>query len=106
MIMIVNRRHTSEGYYIGRPSPLGNPYSHKDGTLAEFKVATRGEAIARYEIYIRDKYLNDHNIHNIILSLAEQYRRVGIITLACWCKPKACHGDVLAKLIKEIACAQ
>ena len=19
-------------------------------------------------------------------------------TLACWCKPKACHGDVLAKL--------
>ena len=21
--------------------------------------------------------------------------------LACWCKPKACHGDVLIKIMKE-----
>lgn len=23
-------------------------------------------------------------------------------TLACWCKPKACHGDVLVELMGEL----
>ena len=31
------------GHWVGRPSPLGNPYSHVCGTLAEFKVATRDD---------------------------------------------------------------
>ncbi len=34
--------------YIGRPSKWGNPFSHKSGTLAQFRVATREEAVARY----------------------------------------------------------
>lgn len=72
---------------IGRPSPFGNPYSYKDGTLAKYKVATREEAVIKYEEYILGNikllsYLRD--LHNKILG--------------CWCKPLACHGDILAKL--------
>jgi len=64
----------------------GNPYSHREGTLAEFKVKTRKEAIEKYEKYLlsNDKLMNDlHELKGKILG--------------CWCKPLSCHGDILAK---------
>lgn len=38
--------------YIGRPSKWGNPFSHKEDTLAEFRVSSRKEAIAKFEEYL------------------------------------------------------
>ena len=38
--------------YIGRPSIWGNPYSHKEDTLAEFKVRDRKESIEKFEKYL------------------------------------------------------
>jgi hypothetical protein len=73
--------------YIGRPSEWGNCFSHKDGTLAQFKVNTRDEAVEKYREWImRQPQL-----------LARLHELKGK-TLACWCKPLACHGDVLAEL--------
>jgi hypothetical protein len=79
--------------YIGRPSKWGNPYSHLDDTLAEFKVKSRKEAIQKYRLWITKgsgKYLlNDlHELKGKVLG--------------CWCHPKSCHGDVLIDLIKEM----
>jgi uncharacterized protein YebE (UPF0316 family) len=69
--------------YIGRPSKWGNPYmSGRDGT--------RSEVIARYEQYVRNSDLIDQ-----VMELDQK-------DLVCWCNPKACHGDVLLKLIDEI----
>ena len=35
------RKYKGRGEYIGRPSPLGNPYSHLNkGTLAKYQTAT------------------------------------------------------------------
>lgn len=74
--------------YIGRPSKWGNPFSHKDDTLAEFRVKNRKEAIEKYREYIlKNKELMD--------SLKELEGKV----LGCWCKPQACHGDVLVELL-------
>lgn len=36
--------------YIGRGSKWGNQYSHKEGTKALYKVATRAEAIQKYRL--------------------------------------------------------
>ena len=70
--------------YIGRPGPWGNPFAiGKDGT--------REEVIQKYEIYIRTKPTLLSDLHK----LKGKH-------LACWCAPKACHGDVLIKLIKEM----
>lgn len=69
--------------YIGRPSKWGNPFEiGKDGS--------RGEVIAKYEkwIYTQPDLMN---------SLHELRGK----TLGCWCAPKACHGDVLARLADE-----
>lgn len=72
--------------YVGRGSKWGNPYSHKEGTLAEEVVDSRSEAVKKYEEYLLS---NDE----LMSSLSELKGK----TLGCWCKPKACHGDILLK---------
>lgn len=79
--------------YVGRPSKWGNPFTHlHDFTQAKFKVNTREDAIESYHIWITEgdgKHLLD--------DLHELEGKV----LGCWCKPKACHGDVLIDLIEK-----
>lgn len=76
--------YDSDNYeYIGRPGIWGNPFTiGKDGI--------RKEVIQKYEKYIR----NNKMLMPILYTLKGKY-------LGCWCKPSACHGDVLVKLIKE-----
>lgn len=73
--------------YIGRPSRWGNPFSHKPGTLAKYRVRSREEAVEAYgEWIIRQPEL--------MAALPDLAGKV----LGCWCSPKACHGDVLVRL--------
>lgn len=74
--------------YIGRPSIFGNPFSHLDGTLARFKVGSREEAISKYREWLMSQPL-----------LVDRVKReLKGKVLGCWCKPKSCHGDVLAEV--------
>jgi hypothetical protein len=78
--------------YIGRrqwygkelfeASPWANYYS--------WKRYGRAGAIARYEQKVR----NSPELMARIPELDEK-------TLGCWCKPQACHGDVLLRLVEE-----
>ena len=76
--------------YIGRGSKWGNPYSHREGTLAQFVVSDRAEAIAKYEDYLLSS-------DDLMKSLNELRGK----TLGCWCKPKSCHGDILLKYANQ-----
>jgi hypothetical protein len=73
--------------YIGRPSKWGNPFSHKTGALAAFRVNSRDEAVERYREWII-------NNPKLMADLHELKDKV----LGCWCKPARCHGDILAEL--------
>jgi hypothetical protein len=74
-----------------RPSKWGNPYSHKEGTLAEFKVDTREDAIKKYEEYLLQN-------EELMLSLPDlKYK-----TLGCVCKKLSCHGDILKKYVDRL----
>jgi hypothetical protein len=42
-MLVVHCKKARYDVYIGRPSPWGNPFSHKQGTLAQFQVASREE---------------------------------------------------------------
>jgi len=57
-------------------------------TTAKYRVKTREEAMQKYEAWIRTQ-------PKLLASLGELQGK----TLVCFCKPKACHGDVLIKLI-------
>lgn len=85
---VVHCQKSPYDVYIGRGkgSKWGNPFSHREGTLANFKVRTRKEAIDRFEEYLL-------NNPELMKSLHELQGKV----LGCWCKLKSCHGDILAK---------
>ncbi len=93
MTTLVHCQKEEYDVYIGRPSKWGNPYSHLNDTLAEFKVKSRKEALEKYKIWItkgEGKYLLNH--------LSElRGKRLG-----CWCHPKPCHGNILIQLIREM----
>lgn len=70
--------------YIGRPSKWGNPFKiGKDGS--------REEVIQKYRHWI---------LANPVL-VAQLPTELKGKRLGCWCKPYACHGDVLVELADE-----
>lgn len=87
---VVNVRRAGCDVYIGRPSVWGNPFSHLPVSRAEVVTETREEAIAMYEEWIKTQ-------PDLLARLPELKGKV----LGCWCKPKPCHGDILAKLADE-----
>ena len=92
VINLTDKPRPAFDVYIGRrqwwgkevfeASPWANPFS--------VKKWGRQEAIKRYEEKLRGK-------PELLVRLPELEDKI----LACWCKPKACHGDVLLRLIEE-----
>ena len=79
---VVHCKKEKYDVFIGRPSKWGNPFS-----LFQY---SREECIQLYEEYIRNK-------PELLNCLHELEGKI----LGCFCKPLACHGDVLVKLIEE-----
>lgn len=68
-------------------SPFCNPFKvGKDGT--------REEVIAKFRAYMEARLNGDPTLVEQLLEL--EGKRLG-----CWCKPEACHGDVLLELIEK-----
>ena len=94
MITVVNRRnHFGIGEYIGRPSPLGNPFViGKDGT--------REQVIAAYREWLYERIPENENVTselNRLWALSKQ----DDLNLICWCAPKECHGNVIKEVLEE-----
>lgn len=96
---VVNIKHgLPYDVYVGRPSAWGNPYSHKDGTVAKYKVSSVEEAIEKYREYlIANEYL-----------MSRLHELKGKV-LGCWCMPKNpvrgkyyCHGQIIAEMVNSI----
>jgi len=80
MTRVVHCRRQPFDIYVGRPSKWGNPYViGRDGS--------RDVVIAKYREYLLAS-------PELTAALPELRGK----TLGCWCKPLACHGDVLAEL--------
>lgn len=81
--------------YCGRPSPLGNPFTHKAGIAGTVLVASREEAIERYRRWLWEKLqARDPKVLAALKALTEES------VLGCWCKPLGCHCDVLVRAWK------
>ena len=89
---VVHCKKDDYDVYIGRGSKWGNPFTHKDGTTALYKVESRKKAIDAYREWIT----NGEGQH-LLDDLDELKGKI----LGCWCKPKSCHGDVLVELIEN-----
>jgi hypothetical protein len=91
MKYVVHCKKEAHDVYIGRPGPWGNPFSHKAGTLAEHRVATRDKAVDAYEAWLMAQ-------PDLVAKAKRELRGK---VLGCWCHPQRCHGDVLARIANE-----
>lgn len=86
------RNQTKEEFdiSIGRGGPWGNPFKigHGPGGLS------RQEAIDKYREHFEQEIITDPEKHAALLSL-RGYR------LGCFCKPLACHGDIIAAYLNS-----
>ena len=94
--------------YVGRPTELGNPYSHLNKkTLAEFYVPTVEDAIQLYGFHFYNVLMSIPSARAHFRHLLNVYRQHGILYLSCWCKDEldprphdhACHCDILREAI-------
>lgn len=94
------------GAYVGRPSALGNPFTHKQAVKARHPelvlVGSREEAVACYERWLRAELAKgNRRVREAMNSLWRRWREDGELVLVCWCAPKACHADVLKRVLEE-----
>ena len=72
---------------IDRLSIFGNPFKiGRDGT--------REEVIEKYRRYFYDRIKTDKKFRWAVEALKD-------CVLGCWCKPLACHGDILVEFIES-----
>lgn len=88
---VVHCKKSEYDVYIGRPSKFGNPFSHKEGTLAAFRTETRQEAIQKFEEWLQTQ-------PQLIQDIKRELRNK---TLGCFCVPAPCHGDILMKIANQ-----
>jgi hypothetical protein len=107
MITVVNKhkhKGTQFDFYIGRGSPLGNPWTHLSSrmTLAKYQATSRDDAIAKYTIWLTLELREPHSAaareFNRILKIAQSHD----VWLVCYCKPRPCHGDIIKKLMENL----
>ena len=91
MCCVVNIKSEECDVYIGRgrggsETKWGNP----------FKTGSRGQNIANYRGHLWKQIKSGAVTINDLLEL--QGKRLG-----CFCKPKSCHGDVIASAVRWAA---
>lgn len=97
-LIVVNKyKHeaTSDDMYIGRGSLFGNPY------LNTFD--TREESIDAYRTYFQDIIdgcgCKHKKFKRQLREIVVKLKLDGEVNLVCYCKPKACHGDIIKEYL-------
>ena len=106
MIYVVNKHThtpTKNDVYIGRGSPLGNPFTHlKSKTKAPIICNSREEAILKCEEYLL--YRIENKDKKICKALNDIYYKAlkGDVYLVCFCSPNPlCHGNIIKKIVED-----
>jgi len=99
-IRVVNKRtyKPKEGeraIYIGRPSPLGNPFVMESQTNSE-----RERVIKAYRQWLYQQISDSQEVKDELNNVLEAAFHFDV-ALVCWCAPKACHGDVIKEVIDK-----
>lgn len=74
--------------YFGNPIAVGKPCQECG------RVHGRGETLPCYEKYLKRRLRTDPEFRERVRALRNK-------TLVCFCKPRACHGDVLSRVADE-----
>lgn len=85
-------RPSPPDFYIGRPGPLGNPYS--------VVIYGRVNCIKKYKLWLKVKLRSKESKQYVELQkMRQSLKDFGIVNLWCWCAPLPCHGDVIKQIL-------
>lgn len=85
MTTIHNKRFERYDVYIGRPTIYGNPFEIG-------RHGTRESVIKKYKEYFGIRLNQDEQFRIAIFQLKNK-------RLGCFCKPQACHGDIICEYL-------
>ena len=86
VIHIRNKTGSPDEVYIGRGSKWGNPYKIENGR-------SRKSVIDMYRLHLKAPHTQ---------ALRDSIEELRGKTLVCYCKPQACHGDVLVNILNRL----
>lgn len=98
-IKVVSKRNLNpklgwSDVYMGRPSPLGNPFAMKN-------ESDRPVVIARFRKWLWSEINNiNSKARAELFELASRVKAGEKIRLVCWCSPKECHADIIVRAVK------
>ena len=82
-----------DGFYVGRPSPLSNPYKIEGDQ-------TREMVIERYGYMLLNAIKKrDVNIITALQNIEAYLQEHGKVNLICYCSPEPCHADLIKQVL-------
>lgn len=109
MAIIVYNRKTEthsdspNNFRCYRPFVLANPYTYLpvEKTKAIYKVSTREDAVKAYDHYFDLMYRSNVRFKRVVDIIYERYKSGEDVFLECYCKPEACHCDVIKEKLEK-----
>lgn len=92
-IIVVKQKEVADAHYIGRGTPLGNPFVMGD-------ESERDRVVDLYEDWLGRKLFE--RSESVVMEVARLYakaRQDGALRVGCHCAPRRCHGDVVKKTL-------
>jgi hypothetical protein len=100
VIKVARKGQGLGGVYVGRPTPLGNPFRLE-------REDQREEVVARYANWLKEQIRRkDPAVTKALEELYRTLKRQGGITLICFCAPRRCHAEVIGEHLKLMAEAE
>jgi hypothetical protein len=94
-IEIVRIRTHKDAVYIGRPSPLGNPFPIT-------KSQSRDAVCDLYDQWFSQRVAeSDPAIMQELNRLHQLGKQRGILKLGCFCSPYRCHGETIKEYLEQ-----
>ena len=94
MSIVVGKKWDANAQYIGRGSPLGNPFVAKS-------EADRDAVCDQYQAWFDCKVeAGDERVMNELRRLYRLAKK-GDLVLGCFCAPKRCHGETIKAFLEK-----
>lgn len=109
---LTSEEHDGENVFkVCRPNIMGNPFTFLPKSKTKCKnlirVKTRDEAVELYSPYFDAMVKKDKRFKAEFDRMFDAYLKYDVIYIGCFChKDENCHGDIIAKKLKQRAVKQ
>lgn len=99
-IRIINRHHreplgAAVRIYIGRGSPLGNPFPIGPS-------CTREESVQKYDLWLQEQIQNPTSAALAALRNIIRTAQASPVEIECYCAPRLCHGTGVIRTCQQL----